>query len=127
MISIYSTWVHVLFDTGATQSFIYASCANALRLKTEMVENLLLIELSMGMNSRVDKICKRCVITLADKALKVDLRVLDMTGYDVILGIDWLMVCRMLIDCHCRKIIFCLPDGFKVCFVRGKCVSFPFF
>ena len=127
MISVYSTWVHVLFDTGATQSFIYASCANALRLKTEMVENLLLIELPMGMNSRVDKICKRCVITLVGRALKVDLRILDMTGYDVILGIDWLMVCRMLIDCHCRKIIFCLPDGFKVCFVRGKCVSFPFF
>ncbi|RVW36880.1 Retrovirus-related Pol polyprotein from transposon 17.6 [Vitis vinifera] len=113
MISVYSTWVHVLFDTGATQSFIYASCANALRLKTEMVENLLLIELSMGMNSRVDKICKRCVITLVGRALKVDLRILDMTGYDVILGIDWLMVYRMLIDCHCRKIIFCLPDGFK--------------
>ena len=126
MISVYSTWVHVLFDTGATQSFIYASCANALRLKTEMVENLLLIELSMGMNSRVDKICKRCVITLVGRALKVDLRILDMTGYDVILGIDWLMVYRMLIDCHCRKIIFCLPDGFKVCFIRGKCVSLPF-
>ena len=80
MISVYSTWVHVLFDTGATQSFIYASCANALRLKTEMVENLLLIELSMGMNSRVDKICKRCVITLVGRALKVDLRFALLEG-----------------------------------------------
>ena len=126
MISVYSTWVHVLFDTGATQSFIYASCANALRLKTEMVENLLLIELSMGMNSRVDKICKRCVITLVGRALKVDLRILDMTGYDVILGMDWLMVYRTLLDCHCRGIIFYQPDGFEVCFVREKCVSLPF-
>ncbi|RVW68327.1 Transposon Ty3-I Gag-Pol polyprotein [Vitis vinifera] len=60
------------------------------------------------------------------RALKVDLRILDMTGYDVILGMDWLTVYRVLIDCHRRRIIFCLPDGFEVCFVGGKCVSFPF-
>ncbi|RVW92584.1 Retrovirus-related Pol polyprotein from transposon 17.6 [Vitis vinifera] len=50
--------------------------------------NLLLIESLMGTNSRVDRICKGCIITLVDKALKVDLRILDMTGYDVILGMD---------------------------------------
>ena len=62
----------------------------------------------MGMNSRVDRICKGCVITLANKALKVDFRILDMTGYDVILGMDWLTVYRVLVDCHrCRIIFFC--------------------
>ena len=91
----------------------FASCTNALGLKTEMVENLLLIESPMGTNSRVDRICKGCVITLADRALNV-LRILDMTGYDVILGMVWLMVYRALIDCHRRRIIFCLLDGFKV-------------
>ncbi|RVX13480.1 Retrovirus-related Pol polyprotein from transposon 17.6 [Vitis vinifera] len=43
-------------------------------------ENLLLIESPMGTNSRVDRICKGCVITLADRALNVDLRILDMIG-----------------------------------------------
>ncbi|KAL6336406.1 hypothetical protein AAG906_014578 [Vitis piasezkii] len=126
MILVYSTWVRVLFDTGATHSFISSSYANALGLKTEMVENLLLIKSPMGTNSRVDRICKGCVITLADRALNVDLRILDMTRYDVILGMDWLTVYRALIDCHRRRIIFCLPDGFEVCFVGGKCVSLPF-
>ena len=92
MILVYSTWVRVLFDTGATYSFISASCANALGLKKERVENLLLIESLMGTNSRVDRICKWCVITLVDRALNVDLRNLDMTRYDVILGMDWLTV-----------------------------------
>ncbi|RVW98761.1 Transposon Tf2-2 polyprotein [Vitis vinifera] len=126
MILVYSTWVRVLFDTGATDSFISASCANALELKTEMVENLLLIESPMGTNSRVDRICKGCVITLADRALNVDLRILDMIGYDVILGMDWLTVYRAVIDCHRRRIIFCLPEGFEVCFIGEKCVSLPF-
>ena len=126
MILVYSIWVCVLFDTGATHSFISAFCANALGLKMERVENLLLIESPIGMNSRVDKICKGCIITLVSRALKVDLRIFDMSGYDVILGMDWLTVYRALIDCHRRKIIFCLSDGFKVCFVGGKCVSLPF-
>ena len=33
---------------------------------------------------------------------------------------------RVLIDCHHHKIIFCLLDGFEVCFVGEKCVSLPF-
>ena len=37
--------MRVLFDTGATHYFISASCANALGLKMETVENLFLIEL----------------------------------------------------------------------------------
>ena len=53
-----------------------------------MVENLLLIESPMGTNSRVNRICKGCVVTLAGRALNVGLRILDMTGYDVILGMD---------------------------------------
>ncbi|KAL6329093.1 hypothetical protein AAG906_007442 [Vitis piasezkii] len=73
MILVYSTWVRVLFDTGATHSFISASCANALGLKTERVENL---------------------------ALNVDLRILDMTGYDVILGMDWLTVYKVSDPCY---------------------------
>ncbi|KAL6319798.1 hypothetical protein AAG906_036860 [Vitis piasezkii] len=115
MILVYSTWVRVFFIR-----------ASALGLKMERVENLLLIESPMGKNSRVDRICKGCVMTLADRALKVDLRILDMTGYDVILGMNWLTVYRALIDCHHRRIIFCLPNGFEVCFVGGKYVGLPF-
>ncbi|RVW59177.1 Transposon Tf2-2 polyprotein [Vitis vinifera] len=65
-------------------------------------------------------------LLVEDRALNVDLRILDMTGYDVILGMDWLTVYRAVIDCHRRRIIFCLPEGFEVCFVGGKCVSLPF-
>ena len=35
---------------------------------------------------------------------------------------------KTLINCHHLRIIFCLLDGFEICFVKGekKCVSFPF-
>ena len=115
-----------MFDTGATHYFIFTSCAYVLGFKTEMIEKLLYIKSPMGMNSRVYKICKGCVITLANKKLHVDLRVLDMIRYDVILGMDALAVYKIFIDCHHCRIIFCLLDGFKICFVKGKCVSLSF-
>ena len=96
-------------------------------MKTKIVENPLLIESLMGTNSRVDRICKECIITLVDRALKVDLRILDMTRYDVILGMDWLTMYKALINCHHCRIIFCVSDGFEICFVGGKCTSFALF
>ncbi|RVW81235.1 Transposon Ty3-G Gag-Pol polyprotein [Vitis vinifera] len=62
-------------------------------LKSERVENLLLIESPMGTNSKL---------------------------------IEYARVYRAIIDCHRRRIIFCLPEGFEVCFVGGKCVSLLF-
>ena len=87
--------------------FISASCVDSLGLKVERAENSLLIKSLMGMNSSVDKICKKCVITLTVRAIRIDMRVLEIFGYDVILGMDWLSVYRDLIDCHHRRIIFC--------------------
>ena len=37
IIFVYNTWVHVLFGISATDSFISASCVNALGLKTKKV------------------------------------------------------------------------------------------
>ncbi|XP_034695617.1 uncharacterized protein LOC117921767 [Vitis riparia] len=59
-------------------------------------------------------------LLVEDRALNVDLRILDMTGYDVILGMDWLTVYRAVIDCHRRKIIFCLPEGFEYVLRNGS-------
>ena len=66
-------------------------------------------------------------MTLANKVYKVDLRILDMSGYNVILEMDWLAVYRTLIDCHCSRIIFYLLDGFEIYFIDENCVSLTFF
>ncbi|RVW63396.1 Transposon Ty3-I Gag-Pol polyprotein [Vitis vinifera] len=87
-------------------------------LVEERVENLLLIESPMGTNSRVDRICKGCVITLADKALNVELRILDMIGYDVILGMDWLTVYRASDPCY-QYVLRKGSINFLAC-LRGK-------
>ena len=34
------------------------------------------------------EVCKSCVVRIADQELMADLVVLDMMGYDIILGMD---------------------------------------
>ena len=66
-------------------------------------------------------------MTLENKVYKVDLKILDMSGYNVILEMDWLAVYKTLIDCHCSRIIFYLLDGFEIYFIDENCVSLTFF
>ena len=40
----------------------------------------------------VDKICQGCELEISMILLTMDLRVMDMSEFDVILGMDWLTV-----------------------------------
>ena len=40
-----------------------------------------------------------------------DFIVLDMTAFDVILGMDWLSSVRAVIDCYQRRVTICTGDG----------------
>ena len=45
----------------------------------------------------------------------MDLRVMDMSGFDVILGMDWLTAHRVVIDCDLKRVTSYTSDG--TCFM----------
>ena len=51
-----------------------------------------------------DQICWGCVLEISRIILTVDLRVMDMSEFDVILGMDWLMSHRVVINCDRRRV-----------------------
>ena len=55
----------------------------------------------------------------------VDLRVTNITDYDVILGMDWLMAHRAVIDCDSRRITTYTRDGSHVTFQGEKNDALP--
>ena len=55
----------------------------------------------------------------------VDLRVMDISDFDVILGIDWLTAPRVIIDCDSRRITAYTWDGIRVTFQGEKHDSLP--
>ena len=83
-------WARILFDSGALHSFIAASCVKELGLEVETLEKSLHVSSPLGTRVSADLICRDCELKIFGILLTVDLRVMDMSEFDVILGMDWL-------------------------------------
>ena len=59
-----------------------------------------------------------CELEISGTLLTVDLRIMDMSEFDVILGMDWLKVYRVVIDCERKRVTSYTQDGTRV-LVRG--------
>ena len=64
-----------------------------------------------------------CELEISGTLLTVDLRIMDMSEFDVILGMDWLIAYRIVIDCERRRVIAYTQDGTRVVF-RGTSMTF---
>ena len=113
-------WARVLFDSGASHSFIVASCARELGLEVEALEKPMYVSSPLGTRVSVDLICRGCELEISRILLTVDLRVMDMLEFDVILGMDWLTTYRVVIDCERRRVNAYTPDGTRVTFQGDK-------
>ena len=65
-------------------------------------------------------ICRGCELEISEILLTMDLRVMDMSEFDVILGMDWLMAHRVVIDCERRRVTSYTQDGICVTFQGDK-------
>ena len=55
-------------------------------------------EFSPRIRARIGMICRGCELEISGTLLTVDLRIMDMSEFDVILGIDWLIAYRVVIS-----------------------------
>ena len=79
----------------------------------------------LGVGVRIDQICRDCELEISGILLTVDLRVMDISNFDVILGIDWLTEHRVVIDCDHRRITAYIGDGIYVTFQWDKHDALP--
>ena len=75
-------------DFSASHSFIVASCVKDLGLEVENLEKPLHVSSPLGTRVNVDQICRGYELKISGILLTVDLRVKDMSKFDVILGMD---------------------------------------
>ena len=118
-------WARVLFDSGASHSFIAASVVIELGLEVETLEEPMYVSSPQGTRARVGMICRGCELEISRILLTVDLRVMDMSEFDVILGMDWLMAYRVVIDCERRRVTAYTQDGTCVTFQGDKHDALP--
>ena len=94
---LFRLWERVLFDSGASHFFIAASCVRVLGLEVETLDEPPHVSSPLGTKARIDRICWGCELEISRILLTVDLRVMDMSEFEVILGMDLLTAHR---GCH---------------------------
>ena len=88
MMVVYNSWARILFDSGATHSFISSVFASSLGLHMDCLDGTMCVASPLGGEMAVGHVCKSCVVRVAGQKLTADLVVLSMVGYDIILGMD---------------------------------------
>ena len=91
-----------------------------LGLEVETLEEPLYVNSSLGTRVSVDKICRDFESEISRILLTVDLRVMNISEFDVILRMDWLTAHRVIIDCERRRIIAYTQDDTRVTFQGDK-------
>ena len=74
----------------------------------------------LGIRARIGMICRGCELEISRILLTVDRRVMDMSEFDVILGMDWLIDYRVVIDCEHKRVTAYTQDGTSVVFQGDK-------
>ena len=77
---------------------------NVLGLKVNLLGTPLHVSSPLGTRVRIDQICMDCELQISRILLTVDLRVIDISNLDVILGMDWLTLHQVVIDCVIKRI-----------------------
>ena len=99
MLLVSSSWAHVLFDTGASHSFISMLFASMLGLEYEPLESTLSMGVPLGRDCEFSFWCGSVRIDIEGRQLLANLVIMPMDQFDVILGMDWLSKYQGVIDC----------------------------
>ena len=73
-------------------------------LEVETLEKTLKVNSPLGTRVSVEQICQDCELEISEILLTVDLRVMDMSEFDVILRVDWLTAHQVVIDYDRRRV-----------------------
>ena len=91
-----------------------------LGLEVETLEEPLYVNYPLGTRARLGMICRSYELEISGTLLTVDLRIMDMSEFDVILGMDWLTAYRVVIDYERRRVTAYTQDGTCVVFQGDK-------
>ena len=107
---------------------IHAYCCilcECLGLEVETLEKPLYVNSPLGTRVSVDQICRDCESKILGILLTVDLRVMDISEFDVILRMNWLTAHRVIIDCDRRWVTSYTQDDIVLHFRMRNMMLYP--
>ncbi|XP_075499227.1 uncharacterized protein LOC142537610 [Primulina tabacum] len=103
----------VLFDTGASHSFIFESFITSHSLTPVVLPTSIFVATPMGNIIMSTRMILDCMLNCEDNELHLNLIVLPMQDFDCIVGIDTLTIYHATIDCFHGIVRFRPNSGTK--------------
>ena len=98
-----------MFDPGSNLSFVSQCFACHLDIQPKSLDYMLYVTTAVGDSLATNLVYPSCLISIGDHELLADLILLEIQGFDIILGMDLILITLVLIVT--KKIItFCIPD-----------------
>ena len=91
----------------------------------ETLEEPSYVSSPLGIRARIGTICRGCELEISGTLLTMVLRIMDMSEFEVILRMDWLIAYRVVIDCERMRVTAYTQDGTRVVFQGDKHDIFP--
>ncbi|KAJ0505471.1 putative nucleotidyltransferase, Ribonuclease H [Helianthus annuus] len=97
---VHNVYAKLLFDSGGNQIFINTSFCQALNLPLTNLWQIFTVETADGNTLKIDKVLREGKIELLGYKFTANLLPMDLAGFDVVLGMDWLVAnhARILYD-----------------------------
>ena len=102
--------VRVLFDPAATHSFISSVFASKVACQPSKMLYPLSMATPLSDELETNVFFPSCPVLVEGRELPADLVLLNIIGFDVILGMDWLAQYCANVDFCAKEVIFRIPD-----------------
>ncbi|XP_070032814.1 uncharacterized protein [Nicotiana tomentosiformis] len=110
IISVCGRDASILFDPGYTYSYALSLFSHYLGVPRESLGTPIYLSTPMGNYVVMHWIYRSCIVTFCGYETKADLLLLDMTEFEVILGMDWLSLHHAILYFQAKTVTFVMPD-----------------
>jgi hypothetical protein len=122
MILINDNGAIVLFDSGASHSFVHANYVQKHNLPLSMLNNQMIVS-SPGGDMHARHVCPMVNILIRGVEFLADLIVLESKEIDMILGMDWLSKHKGMINCAKKAVRLTTSSGIEMEYVAENLVT----
>ena len=98
--NIFEQYVYVLIDAGSTHNYITPRIVEIYDFKKLKHRKSWLVQLATGTKRTVSEVVERCPFVMDGLVTYADLNVLSLGSYDILIGMDWLEVHKVNLDCY---------------------------
>jgi hypothetical protein len=122
MILVNDNGAIVLFDSGASHSFVAANFVQKHNLPLSLLKNQMIVSSPRG-DMQARHVCPKVSILIRGVEFLANLIVLESKGIDVILGMDWLIKHKGMITCAKKAVWLTTRSGKEMEYVAENLVT----